>query len=309
MDESGTAAPLEPLKNAILIAGPTASGKSALAIRLALQQDGVIVNTDSMQVYSVLHHLTARPSAEDESRVPHRLYGTVSPAIAYSTGEWARAVSNLVRNAELQDKTIIFVGGTGLYFRALTEGLSSMPEVDPAIRQRWRDALQAEGAAKLHNILQTRDPIAAEAIRVTDGQRIVRALEVEEASGKPISWWQGQRGQPIVHAPGARKIVLTPDRAWLAERIGDRFDIMIKAGAMDEVDQIAKLDLDPALPAMKAIGLRELLQVRRGELSMADAVELAKTMTRQYAKRQSTWFRTQLDESWMRVADAHLIRK
>ena len=296
---------MEPLKNAILIAGPTASGKSALAIRLAQKHDGIIVNTDSMQVYSVLRLLTARPSDPDMDMVPHRLYGHVPPSVSYSTGEWARAVEQLIRGGEFTRRTSIFVGGTGLYFRALTQGLSSMPEVAPEIRQRWRERLQEQGPASLHALLVRRDPVAGAAIRPSDGQRIVRALEVEEASGKPISWWQGQRGNPLVDGDNAWKIVLEPERPLLAQRISDRFDGMVAGGALDEVDEMAKLDLDPALPAMKAIGVRELMQYRRGALSLDEAVEQAKTLTRQYAKRQSTWFRTQLDDSWMRIRDAN----
>lgn len=296
---------MEPLKNAILIAGPTASGKSALAIRLAQKHDGIIVNTDSMQVYSVLRLLTARPSDADMDMVPHRLYGHVPPSVSYSTGEWARSVEQLLRADEFTGRTPIFVGGTGLYFRALTQGLSSMPEVAPEIRQRWRDRLQEEGPACLHALLIQRDPAAAAAIRPGDGQRIVRALEVEEASGKPISWWQTKRGNPLVDAESARKIVLEPERPLLAQRISDRFDGMLAGGALDEVDEMAKLDLDPTLPAMKAIGVRELMQYRHGALSLDEAVEQAKTLTRQYAKRQSTWFRTQLDDSWLRIRDAN----
>lgn len=294
---------MEPLKNAILIAGPTASGKSALAIRLAQKHGGIIVNTDSMQVYSVLRLLTARPSDADMDMVPHRLYGHVPPSVAYSTGEWARAVNQLIRDGEFGNRTPIFVGGTGLYFRALTQGLSSMPEVAPEIRQRWRDRLQEEGSVSLHALLTQRDPVAASTIRPNDGQRIVRALEVEEASGKPISWWQGKRGTPLVDAGSARKIVLEPERPLLAQRISNRFDGMVATGALDEVDEMEKLELDPALPSMKAIGLRELMQYRRGELSLGEAVEQAKTLTRQYAKRQSTWFRTQLDDTWLRIRD------
>ncbi|MGQ2903008.1 MAG: tRNA (adenosine(37)-N6)-dimethylallyltransferase MiaA [Neoaquamicrobium sediminum] len=302
MSISDWTGPPGPLKNAILIAGPTASGKSALALRLARETGGPVVNADSMQVYGVLRVLTARPDETQLAAAPHRLYGHVDPREAYSTGRWMRDVEALIRSGELGSKPAIFVGGTGLYFRALLDGLSAMPEVPPTIRQRWRDALADKGPVALHDLLAERDPAAAGTIRSTDGQRIVRALEVLEASGKPISQWQARSGTPLVEQASAQLMVIEPDRAVLKGRIDQRFDAMIEEGALDEVRAIAALDLDDALPVMKAIGVRELIAADRGETGFEEAIDRAKIATRQYAKRQSTWFRNQLGPEWQRIS-------
>lgn len=295
---------MEPLKNAVLIAGPTASGKSALAMRLARDTGGVVVNTDSMQVYAVLRILSARPGDDDLAAVPHLLYGHVDPRKTYSTGQWAREVAELIRSDALQGRKAIFTGGTGLYFRALTHGLSAMPDVPLSVRQKWRDALAAEGAPGLHRLLAERDPAGAAAIRPADGQRIVRALEVEEASGRPISWWQGKEGTPLVDVESARMLVIEPDRQELGLRIDRRFDAMMDMGALAEARAMGELALDPAMPAMKAIGVRELLAADRGEIGFDAAIDQAKAATRRYAKRQTTWFRTQLGPQWRRLEDA-----
>ena len=288
------------MRNAILIAGPTASGKSALAMTLAREVGGVIVNADSMQVYSGLRVLTARPDAQDEAEIPHLLYGHVDPADSYSTGRYMRDVETL--EGAFAGRRAVFVGGTGLYFRALIQGLSEIPEVPERIRRKWRAAAKEEGAPALHRLLGARDPAAAAAIHEADAQRIVRALEVLEASGKPISHWQKASGRPVVDASSARLFVMEPDREELAARISRRFDAMLGEGALEEARAIGARGLDPALPAMKAIGLRELLAADRGEVSFDEAVERAKAATRQYAKRQMTWFRTQLGPEWRRIA-------
>lgn len=302
MDGSGDAAVLEPLKTAVLIAGPTASGKSALALEIARRENGIVVNADSMQVYAVLRVLTARPGDAELALVPHHLYGHVDPRQAYSTGQWVRDVARLVRSEGLAGRRVVFVGGTGLYFRALLEGLSSMPSIPAPIREKWRAALVEDGAGALHAVLERDDPQSAAAIGPADGQRIVRALEVFEASGRSIAYWQGIAGHPLVDRENARLIVLEPDREILRQRIDTRFDAMMKEGAMEEARALWALRPDPAMPVMKAIGVRELIAADRGELSMADAIERAKTATKQYAKRQSTWFRNQLGPGWLRVA-------
>jgi tRNA dimethylallyltransferase len=290
-----------PLKNAILIAGPTASGKSTLALQLARESGGSIVNTDSMQVYAVLRALTARPDDVDLAQAPHHLYGHVDPREPYSTGAWMRDVEGLTSSGGLGEGPVIFVGGTGLYFRALLEGMSAMPAVPDDIREKWRAELSRQGAPALHSLLRDRDPEASRAILPTDGQRIVRALEIYEASGVPISHWQKQPGTPLVDKESARLIVIDPDRTALARRIAVRFHTMMDSGALDEARAIAALNIDPAMPVMKAIGVRELISADLGEKSVEEAIERSIIATRQYAKRQSTWFRNQFDEKWQRI--------
>jgi tRNA dimethylallyltransferase len=288
-------------RQVILIAGPTASGKSALALRLARETGGVIVNTDSMQVYDVLNVLTARPGPDDLKAAPHYLYGHVSPGIAYSTGRWLSDAERVLKTEELAEKTMIFVGGTGLYFRALVGGLSAMPDIPPDVRAHWRQQNAALGAENLHAILAGKDPLAASTLRTTDSQRIVRALEVFDASGRSIVEWQGKAGLPLIHPALARKIVIEPDRKWLGSRIASRFAVMMKTGAIDEVKSLLTLDLPNELPAMRAIGVREICEVLANRLSVEEAAELATIATRQYAKRQMTWFRNQLGDDWERL--------
>ncbi|WFP66067.1 tRNA (adenosine(37)-N6)-dimethylallyltransferase MiaA [Mesorhizobium sp. WSM4904] len=301
IENSGRQAGKGRVKNAILIAGPTASGKSALALDLAERLGGVIVNTDSMQGYSVLDVLTARPSAAEMARVPHFLYGHVHPSTAYSTGAWLRDVTRLIEQGVLSGRPAAFVGGTGLYFRALAEGISEMPDIPPSVRERWRYELKEQGAERLHRILMREDSAVAMQLRPTDGQRIVRALEVLDTSGRSILDWQAARGQPLIDRDSARFLVIEPDRGELVARIEARFDQMLDKGALDEVRQLMALDLAPNLPAMKAIGVRELQAALAGQMSFPEAIERAKIATRQYAKRQTTWFRHQLGPEWQRL--------
>ncbi|MBZ9941984.1 tRNA (adenosine(37)-N6)-dimethylallyltransferase MiaA [Mesorhizobium sp. BR1-1-13] len=300
IDNSGADAGEGRVKNAILIAGPTASGKSALALDLAERIGGVIVNADSMQAYSVLDVLTARPEAADLARAPHYLYGHVHPGTAYSTGAWLRDVTRLIEDGALSRRPI-FVGGTGLYFRALAEGISEMPDIPRQVRDRWRYELKEQGAVKLHGILLREDSRAAMQLKPTDSQRIVRALEVLDASGRSILDWQAARGRPLIDRQTARFFVIEPDRATLVGRIERRFDQMLAKGALDEVRQLASLRLDSQLPAMKAIGVRELQATMAGQSGFPEAIERAKIATRQYAKRQTTWFRHQLGPEWQRL--------
>ncbi|MER9605718.1 tRNA (adenosine(37)-N6)-dimethylallyltransferase MiaA [Mesorhizobium sp. M0243] len=301
MEHSGGQAGKGRVKNAILIAGPTASGKSALALDLAEHRGGVIVNTDSMQGYSVLDVLTARPEAADLARAPHYLYGHVQPATAYSTGAWLRDVMKLIDDGTFFERPVIFVGGTGLYFRALAEGISEMPDIPQRVRDRWRYELKEQGAVKLHSLLLREDSAAAMMLKPTDSQRVVRALEVLDASGRSILEWQAERGQPLIDRESARFLVIDPDRAALVARIDKRFDQMLDKGALDEVKRLAALGLDPELPAMKAIGVRELQAAMAGEIGFPEAIERAKIATRQYSKRQTTWFRHQLGPEWLRL--------
>jgi tRNA dimethylallyltransferase len=290
------------IKDAILIAGPTASGKSAFALELARRTGGCIVNADSRQVYSVLNVLTARPGKADLQAAPHYLYGHVPPAAHYSAGRWIADVKRLREEGVFQERKPIFVGGTGLYFRALSEGLSEMPDIPQTVRDGWRQRLAEEGASQMHRVLTRDDPAAAAVLRPSDGQRIVRALEVLEASGRSILAWQAERGRPLVDQGSIRRFVIEADRATLIRRINLRFDRMLDHGAMQEVEALTALGLDPALPAMKAIGVPELTSASAGAISFDEAIERAKIATRQYAKRQATWFRHQLGPEWSRIS-------
>lgn len=288
-------------RDAILITGPTASGKSALAVRLAAEHGGVVVNADSMQVYDTLSVLTARPQPEDMAGIEHRFYGHVPAGAAYSTGDWLREATGVVAELRERAKLPVFVGGTGLYFRALTGGLSDMPVVPDAVRTQVRGRLAAEGPDALHRELTARDPETAARLKPGDGQRIVRALEVLEATGRSISEFQAATGPAVVNPDHAQKIVVLPDRAVLAARINRRFGAMLEAGAVEEVKALLAQELSPALPVMKAIGVPQIAAMLAGEMSRAEVIEQGAAATRQYAKRQMTWFRNQLDESWQRI--------
>jgi len=254
-----------------------------------------------MQGYAVLDILTAGPGADELARVPHHLYGHVDPSTPYSTGAWLRDVMRLCESGALGGRRPIFTGGTGLYFRALTQGLSEMPEIPVAVRDRWRHELNEKGPDRLHRILRAEDPAVATRLSSNDGQRIVRALEVLEFSGRSILDWQAERGRPLIDAATATMLVVEPVRAELVSRIERRFDTMIERGALEEVRALLALKLDATLPAMKAIGVRELAAVIDGTMSQAEAIERAKAATRQYAKRQTTWFRHQFGPEWRRI--------
>ncbi len=288
--------------DAVLIAGPTASGKSALALDVARRHDGVIVNADSMQVYGALSILSARPSEDEMAGIEHRLYGHVDAAQPYSVAVWleeARAALDAIRAS---GRTAIFVGGTGLYFKALEEGLSPVPEIDPDIRRAWRDvSLKAPEA--LHGELAARDPIAAQELEPGDTQRIVRALEVIESTGRSILEWQRQgQKQGALEGLTVGKMLIEPDRTELHARIERRVDQMIASGAVEEVEALLARDLPDELPVMRAIGVPQLAAYLRGETGLDEAVERLKAATRQYAKRQTTWFRHQTGEGWRRVS-------
>ncbi len=274
-----------------LIAGPTASGKSELAIRTAENNGGVVVNADSMQVYSELRIITARPSEEDETRVPHRLYGHRASADGYSVAAWLADIAPLIAEARAGGPPLIIVGGTGLYFKALLEGLSPVPDIPDDIRAHWRAEAQIKSAAELHAELAARDAEMAARIVRSDSQRIVRAMEVLDATGISLAQWQMRKGEPLLAEDEVEKLFVSPPRDILYERCDARFDTMLAAGALDEVRQLRELHLDAGLPVMRALGVRPLLGLLDGSLDAARAVELAKTETRRYAKRQLTWAR------------------
>jgi tRNA dimethylallyltransferase len=290
--------------NAILIAGPTASGKSRLAADLARARGGVVINADSMQVYSELRILSARPGPGEEAMLPHRLYGHVAAAERYSVGRWLVDVAAVLAEIRPLGLMPVFVGGTGLYFKALTEGLATVPPIPAELREYWRLRGLAEPAEALHALLAVRDPEGAGAIRPTDRTRIVRALEVVEATGRPLVDWHRMASSPapLVDIGSAERVVLDPDRAVLHERIAARAEHMVAAGALDEVKALARLHLDPLMPAMKAIGVREFLAHFAGKLSLEEAVAAVKTETRRYARRQITWFRNQMADWPSRVS-------
>jgi tRNA dimethylallyltransferase len=294
---------------AVLIAGPTASGKSRLAIELARRLKGVIINADSMQVYDGLAILTARPRAADLAAAPHALYGHVPPAAPYSAGSWLREATACLAEARAAGLLPIVCGGTGLYFKALLGLLDPMPPVPACVRERWRSRLGEQGAPALHRLLAERDPAAAARIGPADGQRIVRALEVGEASGQTLSALQAGRGEGPLAAARVAKIVLTPERAVLRERIARRFDGMLAEGAVPEVAAFRAISGAAAGSAARAIGVAELGAVIDGTLDLAAARQRAVARSRQYAKRQETWFRHQFGPEWQRlaVADAQRI--
>jgi len=276
---------------AVLIAGPTASGKSAAALGLARSLGGTIINADSMQLYRELAILTARPAEADMPLAPHRLYGSVPAAEAYSAGKWLEDAARALREAEGEGRVPILVGGTGLYFKALTEGLAPVPDVPPEIRKAWREQAEKIGAEGLHRELAARDPVMAARLRPSDPQRILRALEVIDATSVSLSEWQGGSAAPVLAPEGVLKIVIAPEREPLYAGIDARFDRMIEEGALQEVRALLALRLDPGLPAMRAHGVRELATHLAGECSLDAAITKSKTESRRYAKRQMTWAR------------------
>jgi tRNA dimethylallyltransferase len=278
----------------ILIAGPTASGKSALALALAEQLGGTIVNADSMQVYRDLRVITARPSPEEEARVPHRLYGHVDAAENYSVGRWCRDVTEALAETVAQGRVAVLVGGTGLYFKALTSGLAAVPPIPADVRSDVRGRMQSEGVASLYAELARLDPLTAQRLMPNDRSRISRALEVMLATGRSLTDWHHD-GQPaLIDSDRAAKVFVTCERKQLVAQIERRFAAMLVAGALDEVRELSRRELDPLLPAMKAHGVPWLIRHLNGEMSLDQACAGAIMDTRRYAKRQVTWFRNQM---------------
>lgn len=287
----------------MLIAGPTASGKSALALRLAQATGGVIVNADSMQVYRDLRILTARPTAEEEKAVPHRLYGHRDAAENCSVGMWLADASAALDELRTANRLAIFVGGTGLYFKALTHGLAAVPPTPQAVRDAVRLRLDTQGIEALHDELAARDPAMGARLGRRDRARVSRALEVMIATGRSLSDWQRDGLPPPLPPIEAAFVFLNPERDAVYARIDSRFAAMIEAGALAEVERLAARRLDPVLPAMKAHGVPWLIRHLAGEMPLEAAVAAAQADTRHYAKRQFTWFRHQLGH-WPQVAPA-----
>ncbi len=292
------------MKRALFIAGPTASGKSALSLRLAEDLNGVIINSDSMQVYRDLRVITARPGKEEEAQAPHRLYGFLDGAEVCSAAFWAERAVAEIEAAWQGGQTPIIIGGTGMYFKVLLDGIATIPDIPHDIRQMIRTRCAEEGSEMLHGELVAVDAATAERLAPGDSQRICRALEVYHATGKPISMWQADtkpgpmkpcddRGQVV-------KLVLDPPREVLYERCDRRFDAMLEQGALDEVRTLMARGLDRSLPVMRSLGVPQLIAYLDGSLLFDEAREDAKMQTRRFAKRQLTWFRNQFF-SWQRL--------
>jgi tRNA dimethylallyltransferase len=288
--------------DAVLIAGPTASGKSGLALELAERLGACVINADSMQVYSELRLLTARPSPADEARLPHHLYGHVSVHERYSAGRYQQEAAAALRQARAQGRIAIFVGGTGLYFDVLTKGLSPIPTVPAEIRKITRERFETLGRDAFFSELARRDSESAAKLRISDTQRILRAADVLEATGRPLSEWQRMSGEPVLEGLALARFVLAPPREELAARIDRRFVAMVEEGALEEAKGL--IGLDPALPAAKALGLRQLGEHLEGKRPLDTAIAQAQLATRQYAKRQMTWFRNRMrDWNWLESAN------
>ncbi len=280
-----------------MVAGPTASGKSALALRIAEELDGTVINADSMQIYAGIPVLTAQPGPEDVARAPHRLYGVRDPAQACSVAEWRQLTLSEIAACHAEGRLPVLAGGTGLYLHALRYGLSPIPEVPEATRAAAR-ALHAQiGGAALHERLRDRDPQTAARVRASDPQRLIRAWEVLEATGRPLIDWQAEAPKGTAHLRFA-EVLLLPPREVLYPACDARFLKMLQAGALEEVAKLRSRRLDPSLPAMKAVGVPELSAMLDGKVSQEEAVARAQQSTRRYAKRQYTWFRHRMPDAW-----------
>ncbi len=287
-------------KHVVLIAGSTASGKSALAIEKAKDTGAIIINADSMQVYDVLNVLSARPQPKDLEQAQHRLYGDIPPSVRFSTGEWFRSAQNLLKEQENSQYPLIFVGGTGLYFSSLLDGFTNVPPIAKEIVASVEDEIAPLSREQRFEILQKRDPLMAGILLEPDRQRLVRALSVLEATGKSLAYWQKQGQVGLLDDYQVEKILLNPDRDLLNERIANRFKNMMSEGAVEEVKSLLALELDASLPAMKAIGVQQISAMLANDISSQEAIEKSIIATRQYAKRQRTWFRKRMkDWEWI----------
>jgi tRNA dimethylallyltransferase len=282
-----------------LIAGPTASGKSALALKMARETGAIIINADSQQLYADLRILTARPSVEEEAQADHRLYGVADAAEAWSVGKWSRTALDLLDAAHAEGRPAILVGGTGLYFNALTRGLADIPPVPQSVRDAAEADYAAWGEAGFRARLAERDAEAARTIEQGDRQRLIRAMSVHSASGRALSDWKADT-RPLLALGAWTGLVIEPDRGALYANCDRRVDLMMENGALDEVRALIGRGLSPALPAMKAVGVRELAAYLAGDIGRDEAIDALKQATRNYAKRQLTWFRNQTPD-WMRV--------
>ncbi|TPG43714.1 tRNA (adenosine(37)-N6)-dimethylallyltransferase MiaA [Sphingomonas koreensis] len=293
-----------PLPRLALIAGPTASGKSALALALAERHRGTIINADSAQVYRDLRVLSARPSPEEEARVPHRLFGTIDGADSCSAARWAADARIAIAEARAEDRLPILVGGTGLYLRTLLDGIAPVPEIDMAIREEVR----ALPVGEAHQALVRLDPVAAARLAPADTTRVARALEVVRSTGRPLAAWQADRAGGIVEQVTLMPLILLPDREWLFERCDRRLAAMFDDGAIEEVRALMERDDVPdSAPVCRAIGVREIAAMVTGEITRDQALDRARLATRQYAKRQYTWFRNQPPTNWLKIDETETV--
>ena len=295
------------LKPVALIAGPTASGKSAIALQLASARlaeglQTVIINADSMQVYRDIPVLAATPDAEEQACCPHKLYGVWDGAEACSAADWAFRAKREIAAAHANEALPVLVGGTGMYMRVLLEGIAPIPLIEPDVRA----VVRAMDTADAYSALRLEDPERAAALAPGDTQRIARALEVVRSTGKPLSQWQAKLEGGIADRIDLHPLVLLPDRKWLYERCDLRFVQMLERGAIEEVEALLVRDLDPDLPVMRAIGVPEVAGLVKGELSRTEAIHAGQRSTRNYAKRQYTWFRRQPPEEWPRVGSHNI---
>lgn len=280
----------------IVIAGPTASGKSAMAMDIAEEFDGWVINADSMQVYRDLRILTARPTIDDEARVPHKLFGFLASDDTCSAGRWLDMAADVIADARSQGKLPIVVGGTGMYLRVLMEGIADLPDIPATVRAEASDLYDTLGGEAFREELAKIDPDNASRLPASDRQRLIRAWEVVVHTGKTLGQWQRDAHKPSPVPGPFVPIALTPDRERLYTRINRRFDEMVDEGALDEVKALLALRLDESLTSMKAVGVREFRSVIQGESTLEEAVTKAKTASRQYAKRQLTWIRNQFSD-------------
>ena len=285
-------------KRAVLIAGPTASGKSALALARARETGGIVVNADALQVYDGLRLITARPGNDDLAGARHELYGFVDPAVRFSTGDWARAAERIIAGAG--DTPLIFAGGTGLYFESLTKGFADVPQVPDEVVAAVKREIEGLDRAARGRLIADRDPVIAARLKAPDPQRVTRALAVLKATGRSLATFQDAEHAPLLEGWEVERLVLNPDREVLRERIARRFAGMLEQGAVGEVEAFLARGLAPSLPAMKAIGVREIGDWLAGLSSREEMIERAVIATRQYAKRQRTWFRGRMaDWTWL----------
>lgn len=284
-------------KRIIILGGPTASGKSALALDIAKKIDGVIINADSQQVYLEIPIITAQPTTEEQAQVPHKLYGIISVRELFSVVQWLELVTKEINNVFNQGKTPMLVGGTGMYIKALVEGIAEVPEINPDIRQQVRQICDQDGAETIHAILTEKDPQIAAKLKPNDRQRVLRAYEVLLDTGKSLLYWQQQKVTPIFPSEMFKTFFLLPDRAEVYEKCNLRLIQMLEKGLLDEMQALDAMQVPATFPAMRAHGIREFIAYLHGKISLSDATAQAQQATRNYVKRQFTWFRHQMRDA------------